>query len=193
MLDGEWAKIGETEQIDNDLNPDFKTPIKIMHYFTKVQKLKFVINDVDTGDDQELIGSREVTLGAILHAKNSTWMERLEFQGSEKHRGIILVRAETVQKDNKVAKFRMQWSNVRQTKSCMGLCGKSTPVRYCIDRKVPGIQQFATLKQSYPFKAKTFTTSTEIQFLSNLCNNNKESPIKFALKNDASTKEICSI
>ena len=79
MLDGEWAKIGETEQIDNDLNPDFKTPIKIMHYFTKVQKLKFVINDVDTGGDQELIGSREVTLGAILHAKNSTWMERLEF------------------------------------------------------------------------------------------------------------------
>ena len=113
MHDGEWTKIGETEQIDNDLNPDFKTAIKIMHSFSRVQKLKFVINDVDTGGEQELIGSREVTLGSILHAKNSTWMDRLEFEGSEKHRGIILVRAEIVKKDNKVAKFRMQWINVK--------------------------------------------------------------------------------
>ena len=44
-----------------------------------MQKLKFVINDVDVGAQQDLIGSKETTVGSILHAKNSTWMDRLEF------------------------------------------------------------------------------------------------------------------
>ena len=68
--DEEWVKIGETEQIDNDLNPNFETAIKVLYNAEKKQKLKFVINDVDTGGSVDLIGSRETMIGSILHAKN---------------------------------------------------------------------------------------------------------------------------
>ena len=61
-----------------------------------MQKLKFVINDVDVGGQHDLIGAKETTVGSILHANNSTWMDRLEFKGSEKHRGVIIVRAENI-------------------------------------------------------------------------------------------------
>ena len=70
MINEDWVKIGETEQIDDDLNPNFETAIKVLYNSEKKQKLKFVINDVDTGGEQELIGSRETMIGSILHAKN---------------------------------------------------------------------------------------------------------------------------
>ena len=194
MINEDWVKIGETEQIDNDLNPNFQTAIKVLYNSEKKQKLKFVINDVDTGGAHDLIGSRETMIGSILHAKNQTWMERLEFQGSEKHRGIIIVRAENVESSNAVAKFKLNWQNIRETKTCLGMCGGNPgPVRYLIERQIPNTKQFVILQRSYPYKNKTFTSSTEIQFLSDLCSSNKERPIRFAIKNEANTKEICSI
>ena len=38
---GSWVKLGQTEQIKNNLNPDFTTSFTIPYYFEKVQKLKF--------------------------------------------------------------------------------------------------------------------------------------------------------
>ena len=74
------------------------------------------------------------------------------------------------------------------------MCGGNPgPVRYTIERQVPGTQQFVGLQRSYPYKNKSFISSTEIQFLSDLCSSNKEKPIRFAIRNDANTKEICSI
>ena len=70
MINEDWVKIGETEQIDDDLNPNFETAIKVLYNAEKKQKLKFVINDVDTGGSVDLIGSRETMIGSILHAKN---------------------------------------------------------------------------------------------------------------------------
>ena len=96
MQDEKWVKVGQTETINNNLNPDFGTSVKIRYKFSEMQKLKFEINDADVGGKQDLIGSKETTVGSILHAKNSTWMDRLEFQGSEKHRGVIIVRAENI-------------------------------------------------------------------------------------------------
>ena len=30
-----WIKVGQTEQIDNSLNPDFKTAIKMTYFFER--------------------------------------------------------------------------------------------------------------------------------------------------------------
>ena len=38
---GSWAKLGQTEQIKNNLNPDFTTSFTVPYYFEKVQNLKF--------------------------------------------------------------------------------------------------------------------------------------------------------
>ena len=38
---GQWLKLGMTEQVKNSLNPDFTTSFTISYYFEKVQTLKF--------------------------------------------------------------------------------------------------------------------------------------------------------
>ena len=62
----QWVKIGQTEQINNSLNPDFKTAIQITYSFEKKQLLKFLFIDGDGSGDYDTIGSMEVTLGIIL-------------------------------------------------------------------------------------------------------------------------------
>ena len=64
--------------LDN-LNPDFKTAIVVSYQFEKLQKLKFVMNDVDDGGEFETIGELETTMGAIMHARKKTFMDKLTF------------------------------------------------------------------------------------------------------------------
>jgi hypothetical protein len=57
MVNTHWALIGKTEQIINNLNPDFKTRIVMNYFFERAQNLKFVLIDGDgSKDDYETIG-----------------------------------------------------------------------------------------------------------------------------------------
>ena len=51
-----WVKLGQTEQIKNSLNPDFKTAFTVQYFFEKVQNFKFVIIDGDGGQSYDMIG-----------------------------------------------------------------------------------------------------------------------------------------
>ena len=42
-----WVKIGTTEHIDNNLNPDFKTSVSLDYHFEISQRLKFEFVDLD--------------------------------------------------------------------------------------------------------------------------------------------------
>ena len=64
-----WAKVGQTEQIRNQLNPDFKTAFTVAYFFEKVQTFKFEFIDGDGGADYDTIGSIEVTMGKLMGAK----------------------------------------------------------------------------------------------------------------------------
>ena len=99
LKDNQWVKIGETEHIEDELNPNFTTLIPINYYFWQLQKLKFVMVDIDddAGEKYDTIGEVETTLGSVLHAKNSTFMDRLCFQGEVKKIGVLIVRAESVE------------------------------------------------------------------------------------------------
>ena len=56
MRDGKWCEVGRTEQILNNLNPDFETMISMKYFFEKEQNLKFTILDGDGQGDSDLIG-----------------------------------------------------------------------------------------------------------------------------------------
>ena len=91
--------------------------------------------DDDEGKEVEEIGSIETTLGAVLHARKKTFMDRLTYQGEEKRIGVIIVRAELVEETNETAKFRLQWSNVNtQTGGCFGMCRRRQAYRYTIEK-----------------------------------------------------------
>jgi len=52
----------------NNLNPDFKTSFTVGYYFERVQKFKFLMLDVDNGDNYDVIGEVEVTMGSLMGA-----------------------------------------------------------------------------------------------------------------------------
>ena len=67
---GQWIKIGETERISNNLNPNFEQAIEIQYYFEKKQDLKLEMIDDDGSGSPDMIGSIETTMGAIMGARN---------------------------------------------------------------------------------------------------------------------------
>ena len=160
-----------------------------------MQELRFVMNDIDDGGEYEEIGNIEVTLGSILHSKNQTFMDRLQFQGSEKKIGQIIVRAEPVEETNMAATFKLEWSNVNNIGGgCIGMCGRRQSYRYTIERKIPNTERFVIVKKSYPYKEQTFgKPAQEVMFVSDLCNND-DSIIKFAIRKDTDKmQEINSV
>ena len=68
-----WVKIGQTETIKNQLNPDFETALEFEYFFEKLQKLKFVIYDDDGAGGSEKIGEMETNAGALMGAKAQTF------------------------------------------------------------------------------------------------------------------------
>jgi hypothetical protein len=60
--------MGQTEIIDNNLNPVFNTSVQMNYSFEILQEVKFEVIDDDGGDgkDYDLIGSAESTMGNIM-------------------------------------------------------------------------------------------------------------------------------
>ena len=66
---GGWVKMGQTEQIKNQLNPDFRTTMQVDYFFEKHQEFKFVMIDGDGGSDYDTIGAVETSLGKIMGSR----------------------------------------------------------------------------------------------------------------------------
>lgn len=60
------VKIGQTEQISDDLNPHFNTPIELFYQFERRQILRFKVKDDDFGGKSEHLGEIEIALGALV-------------------------------------------------------------------------------------------------------------------------------
>lgn len=60
---------GRTEKILNNLNPNFAKTLVADYYFEEVQKLKFVVYDIDnetqTLGDDDFLGEVECTMGHV--------------------------------------------------------------------------------------------------------------------------------
>ena len=75
--------VGRTEQINNSLNPDFKTAFKVPYFFEKVQQFKFIMIDDDGAGESDTIGAIEVTMGKLMGAKQQTYTANLSFNGAQ--------------------------------------------------------------------------------------------------------------
>ena len=63
---GGYRKLGKTECIQNNLNPDFTKNFTVDYYFEKEQTMKFDVYDVDSATSRDYIGSIEVPMGKIM-------------------------------------------------------------------------------------------------------------------------------
>ena len=69
MINNSWVLRGSTEQIKNNLNPDFTQKITINYFFEKMQKLKFEMIDGDGAGEYDVVGDIETTMGNIMGAR----------------------------------------------------------------------------------------------------------------------------
>jgi hypothetical protein len=128
----QWIKIGQTERIDNNLNPDFKTIIKANYNFEKHQKIKYEVVDDDGGNSFDMIGTYESSMGDLMGSRAQTLDKDLVQNGKKPGSlGKVIVRAESVQDSNQVAVFKLECQNMPNVNAgCCGLGREVLPVKF---------------------------------------------------------------
>lgn len=149
---GKWVKLGQTETIKDQLNPDFEKALEVAYHFEKLQKLKFVLIDDDGSGSYDTIGEVETSMAALMGAKAQTFSAPLVYKGNA-NRGTVIVRAEAVQESNANAEFSFTWQNLNNFSSgFIGIGKKRKGVRFEIGRQIPGTEKFAEIFASRNIK-----------------------------------------
>lgn len=64
-------QVGRTERVENSLNPNFSKAILVDYFFEELQKLKFILYDIDSPrgslKSADFLGEMECTLGQVGH------------------------------------------------------------------------------------------------------------------------------
>ena len=146
---GKWHKLDKTEQIKDNLNPDFRTPFHVSYYFEREQKMKFAFIDGDGDGDYEELGDVEVSMGQLMGARAQTWTGTISHKGS--NGGQIIVRAESIVESNEWLKADISMRNVNNMGGgCMGMCAERIRYRVEIQKLVPGTGNYATVAKLMP-------------------------------------------
>ena len=92
--DNTWRVIGQTEKIDNNLNPEFQTQPEF-NYSQVSQRVKFGFWDFDADSQYQLIGLADATIDELLQAQanGQPWTGRLTHPDKphEMDRGSVIV------------------------------------------------------------------------------------------------------
>ncbi|XP_028392485.1 copine-3-like isoform X2 [Dendronephthya gigantea] len=69
----QWIEVGRTEQIKDNLNPNFAKSIIVDYHFEELQKLKFSVYDIDDPKENlskaDFLGNLETTLGQLVSSQ----------------------------------------------------------------------------------------------------------------------------
>ncbi|KAF9973664.1 hypothetical protein BGZ73_003102 [Actinomortierella ambigua] len=109
---GQWSKTpyAKTERIKDTLNPTFVQGLQIDYRFSVVQKLRFVVYDIDdkhsnSFSDQDFQGEVVTDLGSIISAAGGQLTLKLyhpKFKQLSQDRGKITIRAEELKESKRV-------------------------------------------------------------------------------------------
>lgn len=101
---GAWSIIGNTEIIQDNLNPDFSKSFIIDYIFECTQILKVEVVDVDSETDFDFIGSTTFELGELMGSKNNMLIVNLihkkDSSNNLKMGGKLIVRSEAISENN---------------------------------------------------------------------------------------------
>lgn len=105
----QWQKMGQTEEIRDNLNPNWNTNIQMLYQFEKVQRIKFEIIDEDVNGTFDLQGVVETTMGEVMGAVAQTYKAPLKMpnQAKQMKLGEIIVRAESLQESNHMVHWQV--------------------------------------------------------------------------------------
>ncbi|KAG0251739.1 Copine-9 [Mortierella polycephala] len=105
----------KTECVKDTLNPVFVTGLEIDYRFEEVQRLKFVVYDIDKKNgktkDQDLLGEAETDLGSIIGAcggVKTLFLEHPKYHNLGLSRGEITIRAEEMAYSKRMLNFTIR-------------------------------------------------------------------------------------
>ena len=120
-------KVGETETLNNNLNPDFARSFQVDYFFEKEQELLFEMWDDDGGGKKDLIGRAKCFLGDIVGARGQTFVtdlstslesSQLNSRDLKGSRGKLIVRADILKDSNIEIKFAASANGLRSKAFC---------------------------------------------------------------------------
>lgn len=168
-----FSKIGQTETMKNNLDPNFTTSIYCDFFFEIKQTLKFEVQDDDGKGKYELIGEATTTVGAVAGAKNQTTILDLHNKGT-KSTGKIIIKADRVQESRE--NIYMQWVGVKLA-NVDGIFDKSDPFLRFLRKTNTGTDWLITHQTEHIMDNlnpvwKGFWISSQ-----KLCNGDQDSPL----------------
>lgn len=135
---GKWVELGRTETVDNSLNPNFVTQIRMDFFFEEVQELLFWVFDRDSSSEDlkkhDFLGECKTTLSRIMGSHGSTFSTNLTDKAANtaeqtrrkpKDRGKLIIKGDQVSDTKSLALFQARGSKLER-KNWFGL-GKSDP------------------------------------------------------------------
>ena len=101
-----YRAAGETEIIDNNLNPRWVKHFTTQYIFNKDTELKFEVWNYNTPMSKDLIGEVNVMLGQVMMSPNQTTTEVLtEPSKPDKSRGLLKIRGDKIKITEDPVKF----------------------------------------------------------------------------------------
>lgn len=175
-----WLLIGRTEVANNNLNPDFSTPIESEYYFEREQNLRIMVYDIDSTTTKEFIGKAETTMGRIIGSPKQTFVTDLLTEKTTKTRGKLVIRLDNVNSSNDEVRIKLNAKLVPQSNLC---CAAPNNPYYVLSRArgQESKEEFVRV-----FKSPNLVNNTAPMFnpcklkLAMLCNGDKDLPIKFS-------------
>jgi len=179
---GQYVYFDQTENIQDNLNPNFTKTFLLDYVFEVKQKMKFEVLNVGPGKS-ELCGYVETSLGEIVGSKNMTGIFNIQDKGKTK--GKLILRAEKVRENHSTVDFTIHGKNLMNTK---GWFGKSSPVlKLC---RMAGDSGFVTVYESEVVKKSLNPEWNPFSIkVRKLCNGDYQRPIKAEVYSRSGFKE----
>ncbi|CAI2362928.1 unnamed protein product [Moneuplotes crassus] len=180
-----WILVGKTETIQNNLNPDFSTPIIIDYFFEKTQDIRFEVWDQDPSR-KEKQGSHTTKVAHLLGARDQTYFAALsKSEKSKKNCGSIFVTTDAVKDTNKSVIINLQCSGLKSKKEFFGLINTNHPfleIKRCRTRE-PTMENAKNAIKVYTSKVLKPTLNPSFDLgeisLDKLCNSDIDLPLLF--------------
>lgn len=124
-----WQYNGETEVIDNNLNPKWIKHFKVWFIFVKDIDLWFKVCNYNDSESQDTIGEVTFHMSELMKAPNQQLKKTLTLPSSKtgkkirnrENRGMLTIRADKIRKTEDIIKFQIS-ANLRSNKFlCWGV------------------------------------------------------------------------
>ncbi len=128
MDDGKWTRVCKTETIQDQLNPQWVTPVTMDYFFEETQECRVEIYDEDSGRSQKLsehdfLGDGTFTMAALMSNPGQAKVFPLMNKKKEKA-GSLMIRTEEMRGMADVLYVQFRGKNLANMD---GMFGKSDP------------------------------------------------------------------